>query len=164
MALLLSMLVDMMYWVMEIGKESILYWKALAVGIESSLREEFSGAVLYLSFGLERGIAVPESCFVMWTNDNSFGNRKNIYYNQGSFFTSSALAIENSWKMLNASTSYIILFSVLIKSLPSFAFCRNPLYIHKDLMNRFFHFVPLNQQCFWWSVHPHSLLTQSHCQ
>lgn len=65
MALLLSMLVDMMYWVMEIGKESILYSKALAVGIESSLREEFSGAALYLSFGLERSIAVPESCFVM---------------------------------------------------------------------------------------------------
>lgn len=92
---------------------------------------------LHLSFHLERSITVPESWFVMWTNDNSFGNRNNTYYNQSSFFTFSALfAIENS-QMFNASTSYIISLSILIKSLLSFAFCRNPLYMQRPYEQNF---------------------------
>lgn len=55
------MLVDMMSWVMEIHKKSIRYSKALAVGIKSSLREEFTEMELHFSFGLERSITVPES-------------------------------------------------------------------------------------------------------
>lgn len=59
------MLVDTMSCVMEIRKKSIMYSKALAVGIESSLREEFSEMGLHLLFGLERSVTVPVSLFVM---------------------------------------------------------------------------------------------------
>lgn len=67
-----------------------------------------------------------------------------MYYNQGSFFVSSALsfAIENSKKMFNASISHIVSVAILIKSLLSFAFI---LCIYKDLKYRNFLFFPLNQ-------------------
>jgi len=41
MALLSSVLGYMMSWVMGVSKKSIMYAKALADGVESSLREEF---------------------------------------------------------------------------------------------------------------------------
>lgn len=131
-----------------------MYSNVLAISTEHSLSKQFLEIKLIICF--EKEYNCSGSWSVMWTNDN-------VYYNRGSFFVSSALffAIENSQKMFSASVSHIISVAIFIKPLLSFGFI---LCIYKDLKYRNFLFVPLNQQCFCWSIHPHSLLTQSHDQ